>query len=102
MAVSFLHFIFSIDFRTLVEQSCISLESQDCRPRVAEFNLIVLNGNVVTADVAGDFNIAVEDGKAVRVISKGTLAGLKTKKLIHAEGGMVMVSCGAKLELGQG
>jgi dihydropyrimidinase len=60
---------------------------------MAEYDLLVLNGLVVTADETGQFDIAVKDGKTAKVVPRGNLDGVTAKKTIDAEGGMVMVSC---------
>jgi dihydropyrimidinase len=56
---------------------------------MAEYDLLVLNGLVVTVDEMGEFDIAVKDEKIVKVVPKGGLAGVQTKKVIDAQGGMV-------------
>lgn len=58
---------------------------------MAEYDLLVLNGLVVTAEETGQFDIAVKDGRIAKVVPRGTLSGLTAKKIIDAEGGMVMV-----------
>ncbi|TVY93638.1 Dihydropyrimidinase [Lachnellula willkommii] len=57
---------------------------------MAEFDLLVLNGVVVTDQETGNFDIAVKDGKIAKVVPRGSLHGAKTVKSIDAEGGMVM------------
>ncbi|KAG4435896.1 hypothetical protein IFR05_008627 [Cadophora sp. M221] len=57
---------------------------------MAEYDLLVLNGLVVTADEIGLFDIAVKDGRIEKVVSRGTLESVTAKKTIDAEGGMVM------------
>jgi N-acyl-D-aspartate/D-glutamate deacylase len=56
-----------------------------------EYDLIVLNGLVVTDQEAGEFDIAVKDGKVAKIAPRGGLKGEGAKKTIDAEGGMVMV-----------
>lgn len=58
---------------------------------MAEYDLIVLNGLVVTDCSTGELDIAVKDGKIVKVVPRGKLAEKSAKKTINAEGGMVMV-----------
>ena len=59
---------------------------------MAEFDLFVLNGKVVTVEEVGEFDIAVKDGKIARIVERGGLNGLGAKKSIDAQGGLVMVS----------
>lgn len=56
-----------------------------------EYDLLVLNGLVVTDQVTGELDIAVKDGKIAKVVQRGSLKGESAKKTIHAEGGIVMV-----------
>jgi dihydropyrimidinase len=58
---------------------------------MAEYDLLVLNGLVVTDQETGEFDIAVKDGKIAKVVPRGFLNGAKAMKTIDAEGGMVMV-----------
>jgi dihydropyrimidinase len=57
-----------------------------------EYDLLVLNGVVVTDQEIGEFDIAVKDSKIEKIVKRGGLKGMKAKKTIDAEGGMVMVS----------
>lgn len=57
---------------------------------MAEYDLLVLNGLVVTVEEMREFDIAVKDGKIARLVPKGGLAGVQAKKTIDAQGGMVM------------
>ncbi|KAI9053419.1 hypothetical protein LZ554_002377 [Drepanopeziza brunnea f. sp. 'monogermtubi'] len=59
---------------------------------MAEYDLLVLNGLVVTAEETGEFDIAVKAGKIAKVVTRGGLEGVTAKKRIDAEGGMVMAS----------
>jgi dihydropyrimidinase len=59
---------------------------------MAEFDLLVLNGLVVTHDKTGELDIAVKDGKIAKVVPSGALGRVKAKKTIDAQRGMVMVS----------
>lgn len=56
------------------------------------YDLVVLNGLVVTHDETGEFDIAVKDGKIAKVVKRGGLGDVEAKKMIDAKGGMVMVS----------
>ena len=58
---------------------------------MAEYDLIVLNGLVVTDQETGECDIAVKDGKIANVVPRGALKGESAKKTIDAQGGMVMV-----------
>ncbi|KAE8452220.1 hypothetical protein EG329_001687 [Mollisiaceae sp. DMI_Dod_QoI] len=57
---------------------------------MAEYDLVVLNGLMVTVEEMGEFDIAVKDGKISKVVPKGGLVGVQAKRTINAEGGMVM------------
>lgn len=59
---------------------------------MATYDLLVLNGLVVTDHSTGEFDIAVKDGKVAKVVPRGTLGRVEAKKTIDAKGGMVMVS----------
>jgi dihydropyrimidinase len=58
---------------------------------MAEHDLIIRNGLVVTADEIGEYDIAIKDEKIARVVPKGELNGVSAKKEIDAKGGYVMV-----------
>ena len=58
---------------------------------MAEYDLIILNGTVVTDTETEEYDIAVKDGKISKVEPRGSLSGVKAKKAIDAQGGMVMV-----------
>jgi len=58
---------------------------------MAEYDLLILNGLVVTDQETGKFDIAVKDGKIAKVVPKGSLSGANARKTIDAEGGMVIV-----------
>lgn len=57
---------------------------------MAQYDLLVLNGLVVTVEEMGEFDIAVKDGKITKLVPKGSLAGVQAKRTIDAQGGMVM------------
>lgn len=59
---------------------------------MAEFDLVILNGLLVTHQATGELDIAIKDGKVVKVVSRGSLVGAQAKKTIDAQGGVVMVS----------
>jgi dihydropyrimidinase len=59
---------------------------------MAAYDLLILNGLVVTDAATGEFDIAVKDGKVAKVVPRGELASVKATKRIDAQGGMVMVS----------
>ena len=58
---------------------------------MSEYDLLVLNGVIVTDQETGEFDIAVKDGKIAKVVPRGSLNGAKATKTIDAEGGMIMV-----------
>jgi dihydropyrimidinase len=55
------------------------------------YDLLVLNGTVVTAADVGDYDIAIKDGKIALLAPKGALAEVSARKIIDADGGFVMV-----------
>jgi hypothetical protein len=57
-----------------------------------EYDLLVLNGVVVTDAVIGEFDIAIKDEKIAEVVPRGGLSGISSKRTIDAQGGYVMVS----------
>ena len=58
---------------------------------MAGYDLLVLNGIVVTDTETGEKDIAIKDGKIVQVVSRGTLTEAVAKRTIDAKGGYVMV-----------
>ena len=57
----------------------------------ASFDLIVVNGLVVTASDTANYDIAIKDGKIALLAPQGLLSKEKAKRVIDAEGGYVMV-----------
>lgn len=55
------------------------------------YDLLVVNGTVVTAADVGRYDIAVKDGKIALLAPTGALAGASASRIIDAEGGYVMV-----------
>lgn len=55
------------------------------------YDLVVLNGLVVTDQDTGEFDIAVKDGMIMKILPKGALGDYTSKKTIDAKRGMVMV-----------
>ena len=66
---------------------------------MAEYDLVILNGTVVTDQEIEEFDIAIKDGKISKVEPRGAWSGVKTKKTIDARGGMVMVCCHSRTTL---
>jgi len=60
---------------------------------MAEYDLLILNGLVVTHEDTGEYDIAVKDGKIAKVVPRGALLEVYGTKTIDAQGGYVMVSC---------
>lgn len=54
------------------------------------YDLLVINGLVVTAADVGHYDIAIKDEKIALLASKGSLAGIAAERVIDAEGGYVM------------
>jgi dihydropyrimidinase len=59
---------------------------------MAGFDLLVLNGLVVTHDTIAELDIAVKDGKIAKLLPRGESKGMEAKRVIDAQGAMVMVS----------
>lgn len=59
---------------------------------MAEYDLLVLNGLIVTHEDIGEYDIAVKDGKIAEIVPRGALSQVHATKIIDAEGGYVMVS----------
>ncbi len=55
------------------------------------FDLLVINGLVVTASDTANYDIAIKDGKIALLAPPGVLKAESAKKVIDAEGGYVMV-----------
>jgi dihydropyrimidinase len=55
------------------------------------FDLLVINGLVVTASDTANYDIAIKDGKIALLAPPGVLGKDSAKKVIDAEGGYVMV-----------
>ncbi|KAK5211775.1 hypothetical protein LTR96_004974 [Exophiala xenobiotica] len=65
------------------------------------FDLLVINGIVVTASDTANYDIAIKDGKIALLAPPGVLATSSAKKVIDAEGGYVMpggIDCHVHLE----
>lgn len=58
---------------------------------MANYDLLVLNGIVVTDIEIGEKDIAIKDEKIVQVVPKGMLVGATAKRTLDANGGYVMV-----------
>ena len=58
----------------------------------AEYDLIVVNGIVVTDVEIQEWDIAVKDEKIAKIVQRGGLKDAKATRTIDAEGGYVMVS----------
>lgn len=64
---------------------------------MASYDLLILNGLVVTASDFGHYDIAIKDEKIALLAARGSLAEAEAKKVIDAEGGYVMVRLRIKL-----
>jgi dihydropyrimidinase len=56
-----------------------------------EYDLLVINGIVVTDTETGEYDIAIKNSKIQKVVPRGTLGGVTSKRTIDAKGGYVMV-----------
>lgn len=59
---------------------------------MAEYDLLILNGLVVTHEDTGEYDIAVKDGKIAKIVPRGALSKVHSTKTIDAQRGYVMVS----------
>lgn len=59
---------------------------------MASYDLLIINGVVVTDSSIEELDIAVKDEKIAVLASRGSLSGVAAKKTIDAQGGYVMVS----------
>jgi dihydropyrimidinase len=57
----------------------------------SEYDLIILNGVVVSDTEVGEYDIAVKNEKVAKVVKRGELKDAKATKTIDAEGAYVMV-----------
>lgn len=55
------------------------------------FDLLIVNGLVVTASDTANYDIAIKDGKIALLAPPGLLTEKNAKRVIDAEGGYVMV-----------
>lgn len=55
------------------------------------YDLIVINGLVVTASDVGHYDIAIKDEKIALLAPMGSLTEVAAKRVVDAEGGYVMV-----------
>lgn len=55
------------------------------------YDIIILNGIVVTDTDVGVLDVAIKDEKIVKVVQRGGLGDAAAAKTIDAEGGYVMV-----------
>lgn len=55
------------------------------------FDLLIVNGLVVTAADTANYDIAIKDGKIALLAPQGALSRGMAKRVIDAEGGYVMV-----------
>jgi dihydropyrimidinase len=59
---------------------------------MAEYDMIVLNGVVVTDEETRELDIAIKGGKIAKLVPRGVLSSRSAGRVIDAERGMVMVS----------
>lgn len=57
----------------------------------ATYDLLVVNGVVVTDQAIAELDVAVKDGVVVKFAPRGALKDASAKRTIDAEGGYVMV-----------
>lgn len=55
------------------------------------YDLLVINGLVVTASDVAPYDIAIKDERIALLAPKGSLAEIAAKRVIDAEGGYIMV-----------
>lgn len=59
--------------------------------RMNSYDLLIINGLVVTAADIGHYDIAIKDERIALLAPTGSLIGCEVKRIIDAEGGYVMV-----------
>ena len=57
---------------------------------MGSYDLLIINGLVVTASDIGAYDIAIKDEKIALLAPRGSLAEIAAKRVIDAEGGCVM------------
>ena len=60
--------------------------------KMSSYDLLIINGIVVTASDIGAYDIAIKEEKIALLAPTGSLAGIEAKRVIDAEGGCVMVA----------
>lgn len=58
---------------------------------MANYDLLVLNGIVVTDTEMGERDIAIKDEMIVQIVPRGMLSGSIARRTLDAKGGYVMV-----------
>lgn len=58
---------------------------------MAVYDLLILNGIVVTDTEIGEMDIAIKDEKIAEVVPKGMLSEVRARRTIDAKRGYVMV-----------
>jgi dihydropyrimidinase len=56
-----------------------------------EYDLIIVNGVVVTDTSIQNLDIAIKDEKIAKIVPRGSLRDVQATRAIDAEGGYVMV-----------
>lgn len=56
-----------------------------------EFDLVILNGVVVTDSSNGEYDVAIKDEKIAKVVPRGELKDAIAGRTIDAQGGYIMV-----------
>lgn len=72
-------------------QGPLAALSRRCSSEMDAFDLLVVNGLVVTASDTANYDIAIKDGKIALLAPPGVLGATSAKRVIDAEGGYVMV-----------
>ena len=63
-----------------------------------DYDLLVLNGLVVTASDVGRYEIAIKDERIALLAPAGSMANARAKRIIDAQGGYVMVHVNPNLQ----
>lgn len=58
---------------------------------MSSYDLLIINGLVVTASDIGHYDVAIKSEKIALLAPRGSLEGIEADKVIDAEGGYVMV-----------
>lgn len=68
---------------------------------MSDFDLVIVNGVVVTDQEIGEYDIGIKNGKIARIIPRSKFSYPYATKTVDAKGGYVMVCCSKEVVLSQ-